>query len=63
MVLGTIFFEVGNPDQGFGWLERSYESHETEMSWLKMEPIIQTYKSDPRYEEIYQKMKFSDTGV
>ncbi len=61
--LALYYFETENSDKGFEWLRKSYERHEVEMTWLKMEPLLESYRLDPRYVEIYQKMGFIDTNV
>jgi len=51
---------VGNKEAVFEWLEKSYERHEVEMTWLKMEPLLSPYNKDPRYQGILNKMNFPE---
>jgi len=44
----------------FEWLEKSYDRHEVEMTWLKMEPALNPYKKDPRYLDLLGRMNFPD---
>jgi len=47
----ALYYSVLGDDQStFEWLEKSYERHEVEMTWLKMEPLLDPYKKDPRYD-------------
>ncbi len=45
-------------ENAFKWLQKSYERHEVEMTWLKEEPLLQSLKGDPRYIDLYNKMGF-----
>lgn len=60
--LALYHLEVGNNDLGFNWLDKSFARHEVEMTWLKMEPILEEYRTDPRYREYYEKMRFLDAS-
>lgn len=54
--LSLYYFYINDVDKGFEWLERSYNNHDVEMTWLKEEPLLKKYRKDPRYQSIYQKM-------
>ncbi|MDH5367974.1 MAG: helix-turn-helix domain-containing protein, partial [Cyclobacteriaceae bacterium] len=46
----AMYYAVTDDDIAtFEWLEKSYERHEVEMTWLKMEPLLSPYNKDPRY--------------
>ena len=49
---------VGDYQNTFLWLEKSYERHEVEMIWLREEPTLKPLRSDPRYLELYHKVGF-----
>jgi TolB-like protein/AraC-like DNA-binding protein len=61
--LALYYFEVGNRDLGFYWLEESFARHEVEMTWLKMEPVLKNYRLDSRYKVYYEKMGFIDARI
>jgi predicted Zn-dependent protease len=44
----------------FDWLEKSYARHEVEMTWLKMEPLLDPYKKNPRYLDLLGRMNFPE---
>ena len=56
--VGLCYAALGNDKMVFEWLEKSYDRHEAEMAWLKMEPALDAYKNDPRYLDLLDKMKF-----
>lgn len=51
---------MGQIDTAFEWLEKSYNDHEIEMYWLKVEPSFEPLRNDPRYKEMLAKMGFPD---
>jgi len=44
----------------FIWLQKSYDRHEVEMTWLKEEPILIPLRNDERYIKLYDKIGFSN---
>ena len=58
--LAIFYAVVGEEEQVFDWLERSYQRHEVEMTWLKMEPMLRSYRNNPRYVALLEKMDFPE---
>lgn len=56
--LALYYFNKGDKEKGFNWLQKSYDRREVEMTWLKEEPMLKTVKKDPRYVDLYKKMGF-----
>ncbi|MDL5510497.1 helix-turn-helix domain-containing protein [Arenibacter sp. M-2] len=52
-----------NYEKTFEWLQRSYERHEVEMTWLREEPLLAPLRNDPRYISLYDKVGFSSIGI
>ncbi|HEA29676.1 MAG TPA: helix-turn-helix domain-containing protein [Leeuwenhoekiella sp.] len=50
-------------EQTFEWLQKSYENHEVEMTWLREEPLLAPIRTDPRYKNLYEKVGFSSIGL
>lgn len=53
------FSAIGNQDKAIEWLQKSYEQHEVEMTWLYAEPLLEPIRNDPRYKELLHKVGFS----
>jgi TolB-like protein/Flp pilus assembly protein TadD len=51
-----IYFGLGEKEQAFEWLERAYEEHFFDHVFLKVEPMLDSQRSDPRYMELLKKM-------
>ncbi len=56
--LGQIYAGIGESKLAFEWLEKSYEAHEVEMIWLKIEPQFNTIRSDPRFTDLMKRVGF-----
>lgn len=56
--IALYHFHSNEPDKGFQWLEKSFDRHEVEMIWLRAEPLLEPYRNDSRYIELYHKMQF-----
>ncbi len=54
--VATIYFELGDLDEGFQWLEKAYEEKEDALSFLKIDPIFDMIRDDPRFEALLVKM-------
>ncbi|WP_047548051.1 helix-turn-helix domain-containing protein [Psychroserpens sp. Hel_I_66] len=54
---------IKDVDKTFEWLQKSYERHEVEMTWLREEPLLAPIRTDLRYKELYDKVGFSDIGL
>jgi len=56
--LALYHFHIKDVDTAFAWLQKSWDRREVEMTWLKEEPMLQAFREDPRYIELYEKMGF-----
>jgi hypothetical protein len=45
-----------NKDQAFIWLEKAYEDRAVNLMFLKVEPILDALRSDPRYADLMRRM-------
>ena len=53
-----IYLGLGENSQAIDWLEKAYEERSPWLDWLKVEPIFDPLRSDPRFQALYQKMNF-----
>jgi eukaryotic-like serine/threonine-protein kinase len=47
---------LGNVDQVFHWLERAYQDRRGWLTYMKVDPIFDPVRGDPRFEEFLTKM-------
>jgi TolB-like protein len=55
-LIAYIFVALGDRDQVFAWLEKGYQSRAGDLPWMIMEPKFDPIRSDPRFDEMVQRM-------
>jgi tetratricopeptide (TPR) repeat protein len=55
--LSQIYFALGDFNQGFEILEKMYEKKDTNLVNIKVDPLFDSIRSDPRYLELLKKMR------
>ena len=55
--IATVYGLRKEPDKMFPWLERAYTEHDPGLTQLLGTPFILTYKDDPRFAALCQKLK------
>lgn len=58
--MAMVYFSFEEPDEAFIWLYKAYENREGMMVGLKIEPIYDPFRKDPRFIKIYKKMNFPE---
>ena len=51
---------LGNREQAIEYLEKAYDEHADRMSWVKVNPVFDPLRSDPRFQAILQRMNFPE---
>jgi serine/threonine-protein kinase len=54
-----IYAALGKKDEAFEWLDRAYEDRSERLSWLKVDPEIDSLRSDPRFAELMRRMRLA----
>ena len=54
----TVYAGTGDKDTALQWLERSYGERSAEMPNLKIEPLFDNLRSDPRFQDLMRRMNF-----
>jgi len=55
-ILAGFHFVLGRNDEGFKWLNKAYAEHDSWLCWLKIEPLLNNIRSEPRYTALLKKM-------
>jgi tetratricopeptide (TPR) repeat protein len=55
-----IYAQLGHKDQALAWLEKAYEKHDGRMYRLKVEPLLDPLRSDPRFGDLLRRMNFPE---
>jgi tetratricopeptide (TPR) repeat protein len=52
----SAYIGLGDKDRAFAWLEKAYQERSYMMSYLKVEPIVDPLRSDPRFGDLLRRM-------
>ena len=50
----------GDPERAFEWLEKTYAQRDPGLIYMKMDPLLQSLHSDPRWRPFLEKMRLAD---
>jgi hypothetical protein len=48
-LIATVYAGLGDRDKAFEWLEKAYQERSPGLTWLKVEPMLDSIRSDCRY--------------
>jgi TolB-like protein/Tfp pilus assembly protein PilF len=54
--IATLYTRAGMKENAFEWLNKALEKHDANMPYLKVDPIFDFLKKDPRYKELLKKI-------
>jgi len=55
-VMVWAYAGLGDKEQAFAWLERSYEERRQRMVWLNVDPLLEPLRSDPRFADLVRRV-------
>jgi len=53
------YIGMGNKDQAFAWFEKAYSQHSNALTTLKVDPIYDPLRSDPRFQNLQRRVGLS----
>jgi TolB-like protein/DNA-binding winged helix-turn-helix (wHTH) protein/Flp pilus assembly protein TadD len=57
-IVAETYTALGDFDQAFAWAERTYKEHSPDLIWLKVDPMADPLRSDPRFRDLLRRMNF-----
>ena len=57
--LAHIYAELGQRDEAFKWLEKAFENKENDLVYLKVSPMWDKLRDDPRFADMLRRLGFS----
>jgi len=58
--IAAVYLALGDKDQAIEWLKKDYEVKDNWMNQLKVDPVMDPLRSDPRFQVLLRKMKFKE---
>ena len=56
--IALIYVGLGERERVFEWLQRAYDERSTSMAYLKVDPALNPFRSDPRFAAIERSIRF-----
>jgi DNA-binding SARP family transcriptional activator len=57
--VALIYAGLGEKEAAFEWLERAYDRHDAKLIWLKVDPMLDGLRSDPRFTELLRRVSLT----
>ena len=54
--LAVVYCGLGDKDQAFAWLEKAFADHSHFLAVLRLEPLLDSLKNDPRWHELLRRV-------
>lgn len=54
--LANVYLGLGNKDQALFWLEKGYQERSNYMAYLKVFPLLDPLRSDPRFDDLLRRI-------
>jgi serine/threonine-protein kinase len=55
-----IYAGLGDKDQAFQWLERSYQDRSPDLAYFRIDPLLDCLRSDPRFDDFGRRTGLAD---
>jgi len=54
--IALVYAGLGEKDEAFIWLEKSYDARDKGLTYLKIDPCMDPLRSDPRFARLVQRV-------
>ena len=54
--IALVYAGLGQKDEAFTWLEKSYDARDKGLTYLKIDPCMDPLRSDPRFARLLQRV-------
>jgi hypothetical protein len=57
--VARIFTGLNDKEQAFAWLKKAYDARDECLTWLKVDPTMDSLRVDPRYPDLLHRLGLS----
>jgi TolB-like protein/tetratricopeptide (TPR) repeat protein len=54
--IALVYAGLGERQEAFNWLEEAYDAHDVGLLYLKIDPCLDTLRSDPRFDDLVRRV-------
>jgi len=54
--VAIVYAGLGEKERAFKWLERAYKVHDSSMVFVKVDPLLDPLRSDPRFQDLLRRV-------
>jgi len=54
--VALVYVGLGDKAQEFEWLEKAYEDHSFNLTWIKVDPRLDSLRGEPRFQDLLRRM-------
>jgi hypothetical protein len=58
--IALIYTGLREHTKAFAWLEKAIENHETGLLFVKVEPLLEPLRADPRFDQLLLRVGLAD---
>ena len=55
-LFAVVYLGLGDKDQTFAWLDKAYRDRSFYLIWLKVEPLFDSLRDDPRFADLLRRV-------
>ncbi len=56
--IGTMYTRAGKNDEAIEWLEKAYEAHDPNLTYIGVDPLFDGLRDDSRFQDLLRRMNF-----
>jgi DNA-binding winged helix-turn-helix (wHTH) protein/TolB-like protein len=60
--IALIYAAIGDKDEAFQWLEQAYTEHDEDLCLLKVDPRLDSLRTDPRFASLLQRVGLANSN-
>lgn len=57
--IGRVYANRNELDRAFEWFDRAYRQHDSDLYWIKVDPLLKNARADARYNLLLRKLKLT----